>query len=170
MKIYKISQMSQNQGFTLKEMFPEISKRNYKIDHIENPDQINIQLKLYRGMDINLDKFDNEITLSPNKSEQQSIWFSRNYEDAKGRGKYILEYPLDAIKHIQTIHFVDGNTSERIPEHINDLTNPYKDCKYYAGIELPDGWFWSYKTEKYIVCKIPIVVKKEMFSIDTFGV
>lgn len=139
------------------------------IKYVEPPTAENIIIILYRGMDIDFDRvnlIDNKLRLSPSKSEQQSIWFSRYIEDAKGRGYYILEYPLNAIKHFERVHYEDGQVIGRIPSAIKEKQNELKDCQYHAGIELPDGWLWSYKTEKYIVCKTDLIVDRDMFQED----
>ena len=34
------------------------------------------------------------------------------------------------------------------------------------GYELPEGWFFSYKTEKHIVCTIPIIITQNMIQTD----
>jgi hypothetical protein len=159
MKIYKISNWFEENGLIDR-------NKSYKIDYVESPSFRQEEMILYRGMDINLDKYSENITLLPSKSEQQSIWFSRNKQDAIGRGDYILTYPLSIKRHFEIVHYDDGRTVERVPEHIEELTNPIEDCQYFAGMELPEGWYWSYKVQKYIVCKIPLSVNKSMFEKD----
>lgn len=159
MKIYKISNWFEDHGLIDK-------NQSYTIDYVESPSYRMEDLILYRGMDIELEKYGNNIILSPLKSEQQAIWFSRNKNDAIGRGEYILTYPLSIKHHYEIVHYDDSRTTERVPSFIEELTNPIENCKYYAGMELPDGWYWSYKVQKYIICTIPLSVSIDMFSKD----
>ena len=133
------------------------------------PSTKNITLQLYRGFDADLshlEKSGQNYILSPVKCEQGLLWFSRNIRDAQGRGKYILEYQLQCIKHFQTIKYNDGSSYEQVPQEILDKSNPTENSNIWQGIELPDGWFWSYKTEKHIVCSKNIVVSPNMIKLD----
>lgn len=128
-------------------------------------------LQLYRGFDANLDSLEQDqdhYYLSPKKSEQNLIWFThpfiRNYnaiDYAKNHGRWLLTYPLDVKKHIETNTKKDGNTFDVIPSYFYDLSKPYENSRYYVGIELPEGWVFSYKNEKFIGCSKKIKVKKQ---------
>lgn len=147
--------------------FPKKPKAAKIIDHVDSPQSRKETIVLYRGMDIRLEDFEsNQITLSPNKSEQQVIWFSRDIGYATIRGReYLLTYPLEVVQHYRVVHYKDGYTLEQTPKEIVDKAQYWKDCKYNLnGIELPDGWLWSYKSDKHIVCKKQITVTKDMFS------
>jgi len=168
MNWYKTSQSD-----TFQDWFKEETERMKKI-HVVSKDEPSVEstiLKLYRGFDADLHKLqksnDNYI-LSPEKSEQGMIWFSQNINVAQGRGKYLLIYPLRCKKHIQQIHYSDGRIYRAIPEEIQEKTMPTENCKFFGGIELPDGWFFSYKTEKHIVCSIPVLIKPEMIKLDEY--
>jgi len=167
MNWYKISQSD-----TFQDWFVEETERMKKV-HIVSKDAPfieNTTLTLYRGLNVDLNrlqKSNNSFILSPEKSEQGVIWFSQNINVAKGRGKYILIYPLQCKKHIQLIHYSDGRVYRAIPEEIQEKTISTDNCKFFSGIELPDGWFFSYKTEKHIICSVPLMIKLEMMKLDT---
>lgn len=132
------------------------------------PTVANVILKLYRGFDADMSKLERSgsgYVLSPRKCEQGALWFTHNLingydpiEYVSGRGKYILTYPLQCKKHSQTIHFDDGSTYDNTPQEILDKSEPTENCPFYAGYELPPGWFFSYKTEKFIICTVPITI------------
>ena len=46
------------------------------------------------------------------------------------------------------------------------LQKYYENCRFYAGIELPEGWYFSYKVQKHIVCDTPIVVSPDMINVQ----
>jgi len=133
-------------------------------------------LTLYRGFDADLDeleKVDGGYELSPKRSEQGVLWFTHQMingydpiEYVTGRGKYILTYPLECTRQYQRVYYDDGEYRDDIPEEIREQTNTMENCRFYGGVELPDGWFFSYKTEKFIVCTIPIVVTPDMIKED----
>jgi len=133
-------------------------------------------ITLYRGFDAdlnNLEKIGDSYILSPEKCEQGVLWFTHSLmsdpdplEYVKGRGKYILTFPIEVERHYKEIIWENGKVSRTIPEEIIELANPYENSKYHMGIELPDGFFFSYKTQKFIISEIPIVVRKEMIIKD----
>jgi hypothetical protein len=137
---------------------------------IDDPQQQEIKLDLYRGFDVDLNSLKRNgdgYILSPHQSEQQAIWFSQYLQDAQGRGEWILEYPLNAIKHYQRYHQEDGSYYDSIPQEIDEATDQTENSKYFGGIELPEGWLWSYKTQKYIIATEPITITRNMLHKDT---
>jgi len=135
-------------------------------------------LTLYRGFDAdigNLENINGNYVLRPEKCEQGALWFTHDLmsgydpkEYVQGRGKYVLTYPLTVKRHYQEIVWSDGTTSNRTPDEITNLSEPTENSKYWMGIELPDGFLFSYKTEKFIISEIPINVKPEMIQEDTY--
>jgi len=144
----------------------QVSKDEPKVEDVE--------LTLWNGFYGPLSRFDRKgdtLVISPEKNEQGAIWFTHKLitgydpiDYATSHGDYLLTYSLQCKKHIQIVHFDDGSTSERIPEHINGLTNVFENNKYYMGFELPEGWFFSYKNEKFIICTIPLTVTTQMIK------
>ncbi len=131
------------------------------------PSQEPTTIELYRGFDADLSELEQTedgYVLSPHKSEQGVIWFSRNKNDADWRGQWLLAYPLQAIKHFERVYYDDGSHYDNIPDEINNMCNPTENCRFYGGIELPEGWFFSYKVEKHIVCSVPLRISREMLS------
>jgi len=166
MSWYKISQSD-----TFQDWFTEEAgkSKNRHIVSKEPPAFKTFITTLYRGFDANLDELNKEngnYILSPKKSEQGFLWFSQKLNIAKGRGEYILEYPLQVKRHYQTVHFNDGSSYEDVPEEILDQTIPTDNCRFFAGMELPEGWFFSYKTEKHIVCSVPLIIHPNMIKTD----
>ena len=133
-----------------------------------------IVLTLHRGFDADLEKMErqgNDFIFRPEKCEQGVIWFSQNEEDAQGRGQYLMTYPLVAKRHYERVWYEDEDFLGRkyyddIPEEIREKTNPYENCRFHAGIELPEGWYFSYKVQKHIVCDTPIKVSPDMIDVQ----
>ena len=167
MNWYKISQSD-----TFQDWFKEETERMKKVHVVskDEPSVENVTLTLYRSFDADLNKLHktgNSYILSPQKSEQGVIWFSQNRRVAEGRGKYILAYPLQCKRHVQATHYSDGRTYKAIPEEILEQTHPTENCKFFGGIELPDAWLFSYKTEKHIICTKDLLISPGMLKLDT---
>jgi len=105
--------------------------------------------------------------LSPQKSDQSALWFTHNLisrnidpiEYASSHGKYLLTYSLNVIKHFQTVTYENsGENYEEVPKEIVEKTDGLEDCRFHMGYELPLGWFFSYKMEKFIICDREISV------------
>ena len=62
----------------------------------------------------------------------------------------------DGTESINTITIQTGSVKE-----IEAQTEPIQNCRFYAGIELPEGWYFSYKVQKYIVCSVPLMVSRD---------
>lgn len=134
----------------------------------------NIVLDLYRGFDANLNDIKrkgDKLILSPDKSEQGLIWFTHiliGYYDpidyARSHGEWLLTYPLKCLKHYDRVWYDDGSIEDSIPKIILDKTDPLNNCKFHMGIELPDGWVFSYKTEKFIGCTEELLVDENMIT------
>lgn len=128
-------------------------------------------LTLYRGFNADLNSLEqdaNNYYLSPKKSEQGLIWFTHMFingydalDYAKNHGEWLLTYPLTVRRHIEINTRKDGNTFNATPEYFRHLSQPTENSPYYAGIELPEGWVFSYKYEKFIGCTKKLKVNKE---------
>ncbi len=149
-----------------------LSKPNSKIVSVGQPTKQQKVIQLFRGFSFDpneLEQNGNEFILSPKKSEQNLIWFAHQFsniyknpeEFASGYGDHILTYPLQCVYHSQIVTYDDGTTTQEVPEEIANKSIPTENCSFYRGFELPKGWFFSYKTEKHIVCDHKIMVKKE---------
>lgn len=131
-----------------------------------------VVLTLYRGFDADLNalqKSGNQYILNTDRSDQGVLWFScpnfqNNALETATRGQYLLTYPLNAVRHIETIHYSDGSTYNNIPDAIHEQAQPTENCRFHAGYELPDGWAFSYKTQKYIICFQPLRIDPGMIS------
>jgi len=136
------------------------------------------RIDLYRGFDANLENLETingKYVLSPKKSEQGMLWFThvfiRGYnpiEYVKNRGEWLLTYPLIAKKHYDLITFENGSINKESPKEIlNNLetteNSPYM-CVGEGCIELPNGWYFTYKNEKFIGTTNKIFVSKEMIT------
>lgn len=138
-------------------------------------------LECYRGFDVepeNLKMVGNNYVLSPSKSEQGAMWFTHKFirgynpiEYVSGRGDYILTYPLKCKKIFDQVKYENGSTEEVSAESVMDKVEPTENCPYacYGNfcLELPDGWFFSYKTEKFIICTKELQVSPSMLKKDT---
>jgi len=164
---YKTSQSDTFQDWFGKEMD---KSKGVKVVSKDKPFYKTITLTLYRGFDANIDSLkqvNGNYILSPKKSEQGVLWFSQYLRDAQGRGKYILEYPLEGVKkHLQKIHYSDGHESEMTPQEILDQSKPTENSKIWQGYELPEGWLFSYKTQKFIIRTEDLIVAPNMIKRD----
>ena len=166
-----------------------IDKPKRKVVERRPPDSKPITIDLYRGFVLDLDKAqreDGKIVLSPKKSEQGLMWFTHKYVSVNVAGggsspdyieyaissakkhdqgdQYLLTYPLKCIKHFQTKVYDDGSTYDVIPDEILDKTIPTENCRFHMGIELPQGWVFTYKYEKFIGCGIDILIDESMLT------
>jgi len=145
-----------------------------KVDHIDSPRTEPNTLMLYRSLvseDLSrLEKSGGQYILNPSTSEQGLLWFSHDLsrhggvQYVAGRGKYILTYPLECVRHVETIHYDDGSSYNRVPKEIEEKSDPTSNSPVYMGYELPGGWFFSYKMEKFIVCDHPLAVDPSMIQ------
>jgi len=144
---------------TLDSMFNTPSRQVVRKDP---PQQEPVTLTLYHGS--KWEELSDGLVLDPNKSEQGALWFSRRPDDAKWRGPWLVTYPLQATKHVERIHYDDGSTYDDVPEQIHAACEPTENCRFYGGIELPEGWFFSYKVEKHIICTVPLKISPDMLQ------
>jgi len=135
------------------------------------PKVIPYTLTLYRGSRHELQQEGDRLILDPNKGEQGLIWFTHQFisyynpiQYAATHGDYFITYPLKCKKHIQRTHYDDGTHYDNIPQEIIDKTNPYENCRFYAGLELPEGWVFAYKTEKFIGCSKKLLITRDMIQ------
>ena len=136
-------------------------------------------LTLYRGFNADLDSLEkvaDSYVLSPKKSEQGMIWFThifiRGYnpiEYAKSHGSLLLTFPLEVKKHYKLTTYDNGEQVEEAPERILNLIDetenqPYM-CLYNEFcLELPSGWVFTYKNEKFIGTTNKLLVKPNMIE------
>jgi hypothetical protein len=167
-------------GGSLDDMFPgdgpparEVSRRTVSETYV---------LTLYRGFDFDPDEVevrDGKYVLSPKKSEQGMMWFAHGLQrtDASpidyvsGRGGYVLEYPLEVRRFYDLVEMDDG--SERVePPQGMDFPDPTRDQRIMcsgACYELPEGFVFSYKTEKFVGCTRELLVDPSMVRRDVPG-
>lgn len=152
----------------------EDQPRPPKVVKVQPPTTVPYRLDLYRGFDASMDEIDRrdgKLVLSPHKSEQGLIWFTHKLingydaiEYVKGRGKYLLTYPLDCVRHIERKIYDDGSHHDATPQEIQDMTDPTSNSRFYMGVELPEGWVFSYKMEKFVGCSIELLVSPNMIT------
>jgi len=155
-----------------------------KIIHEEKVSK-EIPITLYRGLRTQfdnskphpelIDKGENYL-LEVDKFPDKLIWFTRDGEFAKGySGWGLITYELLVIKHSKILTYEDGYKINEFGygnENIESgfgrgiiSANPYKLSPLHYGIELPDHWFWSYKTEKHIVCDSDLLIPKNKVEV-----
>jgi hypothetical protein len=132
------------------------------------------KLTLYRGFYGNLEDLkqdNNYYYFSPEGGQQGFLWFTHLFinhynpiEYAKNHGIWLLKYPLMVKKHIEINTQENGEQFNSIPDYFHNMVNPTANNRFYSGIELPEGWFFSYKMEKFIVCEKEIKAKKSWVS------
>ena len=153
------------------------SQPRSEIVSVGKPRQEPYVLELYRGFDVNVDKLQRRgqyFILSPKKSEQGLIWFTHNLirgynpkEYVRGRGSHLLVYPLHCKRHLQDVLWSDGETTTKTPDDISARTESTENCRYHMGVELPEGWVFSYKHEKFVGCSIEIEITSDMLHVNS---
>lgn len=136
-------------------------------------------IELLRGLDVDessLERKGDKLILSPAKSEQGVMWFAhrlQGYYDPEeyvtGRGSHVLRYPLETTKHYDLVTYDDGTTTEERPEDIpypEPTENQSMMCDWGRCLELPDGFKFSYKAEKWIICEKELLISPGMLSRD----
>lgn len=164
-------------------IFSEFLNKNDALDRLfvnkvkvigKDPPQVqNFVLQLYRGFDADMESMEGEdqsYVLSPKRSEQGLIWFTHQFTKITGspiqyaasHGSLFLTYPLQCCRHVQTVHWSDGSTHTAIPDEILQQTKQTENCRFHMGIELPDGWVFSYKVEKFVGCSMKLRISQGM--------
>lgn len=136
------------------------------------------ELELYRGFDANLEDLEtinDKWVLSPKRSEQGMLWFTHIFiggydpvEYAKSHGDWLLSYPLMVKKHYDLVKYENGEIVKESPKEILDELDPTENSEYLCigngCLELPNGWFFTYKSQKFIGTTNKILVSKEMIT------
>ena len=124
----------------------------------------NITIHLYRNFAADMKEIDKDgkgnLILSPRKCESGVLWFAhdlqRTPEQYYDRGeKYLLTYPLEILSHYKETVYDDGN-SQTWPITGDDPIN--EDSNKWMGYELPEGFKFSYKVQKHIICEKELIV------------
>ena len=167
MKIFRIAQTNSDEFLSWFDTSMDDIRARIKHKVIGEPESKSVNLTLYRGFNY-LPKIDNgSYLLSPSNSEQGALWFTHSLvsgnidslEYAASHGKYLLTYPLTVIKHFQKVSYDNSDDSyDAVPDEIDEKSDRLENCRFYMGYELPEGWFFSYKTEKFIICEKEIEV------------
>jgi hypothetical protein len=121
-------------------------------------------ITLYRNFDAKMDQIEKDdsgnLIFSPAKCEGGVLWFAHNlqrdaeeYYKERG-GEYLLTYPLEAKYHYTEQSYSDGSTWK---ENIGEGNKPYDDNEWQGRI-LPDGFKFSYKVQKHIICEKTLIV------------
>lgn len=160
----------------------KIQKRGKPVKRVRKSEPFTFEL--YRGFDANLDYLELEgdkLVLSPKQSEQGMLWFThmfinQNHHRAKdyvkGRGKWLLTYPLQATKHYDEVTYEDGSVERATPQDIYNKAEPTENSRYYCTggmegsycLELPPGWYFTYKMEKFIGTTNKLAVPRHMIT------
>jgi hypothetical protein len=132
-----------------------------------------ITVKMYRGLEkATLIPTGSGYTINPGRGDQGVLWFTHPWilrtidpiEYARGHGDILLTYPLKCTR-----HYANRGTSTRswngLPDEIINKIDTYDNCRFnIEGIELPDGWFFSYKHEKFAICTKPLSITPDMLD------
>lgn len=135
-----------------------------------------IIITLYRGVNDKNELIDNRNGTYTLKNEHEGrdnnfIWFSRNKQFTEGYASHaLITYPLKVANHFKLITYADGTTKKETL-FINKVKSAYdgrgeiednttEDWPKYGNIELPDNWYFSYKTQKHIVCGTDLIIPK----------
>ncbi len=114
-----------------------------------------------------------EYVLSASRSDQGVLWFTHQligvYKDyiayARQHGTHLLTYQLECWRHQQIERLADGTTRSVVPDEIEALDDTPEDAegsRFWRGYEVPAGWFFSYKIERFICCDHELAVSPRM--------
>ncbi|MFA5759954.1 MAG: hypothetical protein WC942_11440 [Clostridia bacterium] len=148
-----------------------IKKHNRKIISKEKVSEP-ITINLYRNFDADmnkLEKINGNYVLSPEKSEQGVIWFAHDLQSNPQQyydrgGKYLLIYPLQIQKEYYLITYENGETEK---QDIYDGDYGIENSSKWGRYILPEGFMFSYKVQKHIICNKKLIVSPEQISIIT---
>ena len=161
------------------DMFADTKKRGNPVKKQRKSEPYTFDL--YRGFDADLDSLEKQgdkFVLSPEKSEQGMMWFTHMFingynprEYVAGRGQWLLTYPLQAKKHYDEVTYEDGSVRTESPDEIMSKAIPTENSRFGCFgkfcLELPQGWYFTYKMEKFIATKNKITVSPSMISTNT---
>lgn len=150
--------------------FPEVAPVRKKFIRKETK-VMPIIVDLWRGFNGNLKDFEYDeknYLFSPEYGEQGMLWFTSLYcscssdpiEYAKGNREWLTTHKINCKRHIQTNYFDDNSKNEGLPDYWDTLADPSTNCRYYLGIELPEGWVFTSKVQKFIGCKHNLLIPK----------
>jgi hypothetical protein len=133
------------------------------------------QMTLYRGFNLDPNSIPDTMVLDPTRSEQGLIWFThifvRGYnpvEYAKNHGTVLLTYSLACKRHSLLVDYDDGSQEVESDPEMSAKAVGHENSRFLVSwpycIELPEGWFFTYKNEKFIGCSIPLTITKQMLS------
>lgn len=131
------------------------------------------QLKLYHGF--NRDPKTFNYTFDPSKSQQGLLWFTHSmirnydpYEYASSKGKYLLTYPLEILKVADIVTYENGTSERIVSNDLSNLATPTENSRnlvfFDSLIVLPENWFFTYKSEKFIGTNTILKVNPSMIS------
>ena len=142
------------------------------------PTRTPVTLKLYRGFHGPLRRFTRletgEYLFDPSQNQQGVLWFThkliyRHSKDyiayARQHGTHLITYPLECWRHEQIEHLADGTTRSVVPDEIEalgDTPEGAEGSRFWRGYEVPAGWFFSYKIERFICCDRELAVSPRM--------
>jgi len=123
----------------------------------------NKTINLYRNFDASMDDVDKDpngnFIFSPRKCEQGVLWFAHDLQSNPKQyydrgGKYLLTYPLDIqYRYIERTY----DNGDVIKEPVSDWEAGFEDNSSWAGYNLPEGFKFSYKTQKHIICEKELI-------------
>jgi hypothetical protein len=175
MKFKKYFENNFNDFFDKEDILNRLKKRGKEVNQRKFVEPLTIIC--YRGFDADLKSIKtigDKLILSPKKSEQGMLWFTHKFvntynhpkEYVKGRGEWLLTYPLKAKKIYDLVTYEDGSTDQKKPQNIDpdSAENSRYYCSWDMCIELPENWFFSYKSQKFIVTNNKIYIDRSMIT------
>jgi len=157
--------------FDISQWREKIKRRGKEVQRkrITQPDV----LVVYHGF--NVDPASIDYTFDPSKSEQGLLWFTHKYvrghdyrDYAKGKGGYVLQYPLQIQRHTDIVTYENGSQENKIPEDLFNQIDSTSNGRFMGDfdnvMELPQGWFFTYKYEKFIGTNQVLKVKPEQIT------
>jgi len=125
-------------------------------------------LNLFRGFDgvDAMSNGDGTYTMKGEGGDQDVIWFahglfSKDYLHYADRGDFLLRYPIEVGVYKVLKTYEDGSVEES-PANLGD---ELKNSRGYGKFLLPEGFEFSYKMQKFIISKKPIVFTRDMVTV-----
>jgi len=132
-------------------------------------------ISLFRNFDADMDQVEQDerdnLIFSPQKCEQGVLWFAHslqsNPEQYYNRGgEYLLSFPLTVLYRYTETVYDDGSIRK---EPVYNRDEGFENSPRWAGYELPEGFKFSYKTQKHIICEKVLTVPRKYITKGVTG-
>jgi hypothetical protein len=163
---------AQYKGEYKQDYFDDLFKKDFTQKNLTNEEEKKESrtISLYRNFDATMDDVDRDkngnFIFSPQKCEQGVLWFAHDLQNNPQQyydrgGQYLLTYPLTVQYHYIEKTYDNGDV---IKEPVTDYDARLENSREWAGYNLPEGFLFSYKTQKHIICEKNIIASYDLIK------